>query len=93
MLIIDNSPDGFVTTLFETTPVMSTYLVAFHISQFPHVTSSTPRPIPQRMYSSSIAIGLTNVTLESGEALIEAISDYVGIDYSLPKMDHIAVPK
>lgn len=56
------------------------------------MTSSPPRPITQRMFTRSTAVGLGNLTLEAGESLIEAISDYIGIEYALPKMDHIAVP-
>lgn len=87
-----NSSDGSVTTLFETTPLMSTYLVAFHISEFPHITSSPSQPIPQRIFSRSTAIGLTDVALDAGERLMEALSNFIGIEYPLPKMDHIAVP-
>lgn len=71
---------------------MSTYLVAFHISNFTHITSSPPRPIPQRMFSRSTAIGSTDLALESGELLLDALSEYVGINFTLPKMDQIAVP-
>lgn len=82
-----------MTTLFATTPLMSTYLVAFHVSEFPHITSTPPRPIPQRIFSRSNAINSTNLALEVGELVIEALSDYIGIEYSLPKMDQVAVPK
>lgn len=87
-----NSPDGSATTLFETSPVMSTYLVAFHVSSFPHITSTPPRSIPQRMFSRSDALGSTNVALEAGELLLDALSEYVEVDFTLPKMDQIAVP-
>lgn len=91
--LIHNSPDGSVTTLFPITPPMSTYLVAFHVSNFPHVTSTPPRPIPQRVFSRSTAINLTNLALGAGELLIDALSEYIGIEYTLPKMDQIAVPR
>lgn len=71
---------------------MSTYLVAFHVSDFPHITSSPPRAIPQRMFSRPTALSATNVALEAGELLLEALSEYVDIEFTLPKMDQIAVP-
>lgn len=71
---------------------MSTYLVAFHVSDFPHITSTPPRSIPQRMFSRSTAIGTTEVALEAGELLLDALSEYVDIEFTLPKMDQIAVP-
>ncbi|KAJ6629262.1 Aminopeptidase N, partial [Pseudolycoriella hygida] len=89
---VTENPDGSETTLFETTPLMSTYLVAFHVSDFPHITSTPPRSIPQRVFASSVSINSSNMALEAGELLLEAISDYVGVPYTLPKMDQIAVP-
>ncbi|XP_037037757.1 endoplasmic reticulum aminopeptidase 1-like [Bradysia coprophila] len=87
------NPDGSVTTHFETTPLMSTYLVAFHVSDFLNVTSTPPRSVPQRIFSRSTAINATALPLEAGELLIDALTDYIGIEYSLPKMDHVAVPR
>lgn len=71
---------------------MSTYLVAFHVSNFPHVTSSSPRSIPQRMFTRPTYIDLANEPLEIGELLLDALSDFVDIEFPLPKMDQIAVP-
>lgn len=71
---------------------MSTYLVAFHVSDFPHVTSSPPRSVPQRIFARANALNDTGFALNAGELLLEAIADYVDIDYNLPKMDQIAVP-
>lgn len=71
---------------------MSTYLVAFHVSAFPHITSSPPRRTPQRVFSRPDVIGATAEALNAGEQLLEAIEDYVDIDFTLPKMDQIAVP-
>lgn len=87
-----NSGDGSTTTLFATTPVMSTYIVAFHVSPFPHVTSTPAKRIPQRFFARSDAIGTALEGLDAGERLIEAIGDYVDFDFMLPKMDQIAVP-
>jgi len=88
-----NRPDGSMTTIFATTPLIPTYSVAFHVSEFPHITSTPARPIPQRIFSRSNAANLTNLALEVGELVIDALSDYIGIEYPLPKMDQIAVPK
>ncbi len=71
---------------------MSTYLVAFHVSDFPHVTSTPPRSIPQRMFARPTAIHDTHTALEAGELLLDALSDYVEIAFTLPKLDQIAVP-
>lgn len=91
-LIESLSSDGSATTEFETTPPMSPYLIAFHVSNFPHVTTTPPRSVAQRIFSRSTAINSTSLALETGELLMEALSDYIGVDYSLPKLDHVAVP-
>lgn len=45
------SSDGSITTEFEETPLMSTYLVAFIVSDFGHLSSSQPRDVPQRTFA------------------------------------------
>lgn len=79
--------------MFETTPPMSTYLVAFHVSDFPNVTSSTTGTIPQRLFARPTAINATALPLEAGELLVDALTNYIGIEFSLPKLDHVAVPR
>lgn len=71
---------------------MPTYLVAFHVSTFPYVTSTPPRPIPQRIFARSTAINTTDLAIDAGELLIDAFSEYIGIEYSLPKLDQVGVP-
>lgn len=82
-----------MTTQFETTPPMSTYLVAFHVSDFSNVTSLSTGDIPQRIFARPTAINATALPLEAGELLIDALRDYIGLEYSLPKIDHVAVPR
>lgn len=71
---------------------MSPYLIAFHVSDFPHVTSTPSNIVPQRIFSRSTAINTTRLTLETGELLMDALTDYIGVEYSLPKLDHVSVP-
>lgn len=71
---------------------MPTYLVAFHISDFAYVTSSTPGEIPQRIFARPTALNTTELAVEAGELLIDAFRDYFGIEYSLPKIDQVGVP-
>ncbi|KAG4077148.1 hypothetical protein HA402_016135 [Bradysia odoriphaga] len=84
--------DGSVTTEFETTPLMPTYLVAFHISDFSNVTSLSPIDIPQRIFVRPTALNTTDVAVEAAELLIDGFREYFDIEFSLPKVDQVAVP-
>lgn len=80
-----------MTTEFQQSPPMSTYHVAFHISDFSNVTSNTST-IPQRVYIRSNALNQTDLALAYGEYLLDAFSNYIGVEYSLPKMDQVGLP-
>lgn len=80
-----------MTTVFQQTPPTSTYLIAFHISDFAYVSSNTSS-IPQRVYIRPNALNQTDLALAYGEQLLDAFSKYIKIEYSLPKMDQVGMP-
>ncbi|XP_037044998.1 aminopeptidase N-like [Bradysia coprophila] len=85
--------DGSVTTSFETTPPTSTYLIAFIVSDFEYLESADlSRRVHQRVFSRSNAVHLNELVLEAGEEILDELEDYIGVDYSLPKMDQAAIP-
>lgn len=45
-----------------------------------------------RVFTHKSYLNQTNYALKEGEALLMAISDYVQVPYSLPKMDQAAIP-
>lgn len=66
---------------------MSTYLVAFVISEF--------RSLEQgdfRVWAKPAAVNQANYALKIGTAALEILSDTFGLKYGLPKMDMVAVP-
>lgn len=72
---------------------MSTYIVAFTVSDFQHTTNKEiPNAFPHRVYAKPAEVGSTKLALDNGEKLLRVLEKYVGIKYSLPKMDQIAVP-
>ncbi|XP_053666230.1 aminopeptidase N-like [Anopheles marshallii] len=81
--------DGMRTTVFETTPAMSTYLLAFVVSDFQFRTRGT-----QRVYVRPNAFSEALFALEAGVKILQALDDHLGIPYGMymPKMDQIAVP-
>ncbi|SPP82967.1 aminopeptidase N isoform X1 [Drosophila guanche] len=80
------------TTLFAATPPMSTYLVAFVISDFEHI-SETYRGVTQRIYSSPRSKEKGQSALKNAVRTVAAMEDYFGVSYPLQKLDHIALKK
>lgn len=81
-----------MTTVFETTPPTSAYLIAFHVSDFPHVSRDSNGTVLQRVFARSTEMNLTNLVLSTGELVLDALNDFLGVEYPLPKLDHVAVP-
>lgn len=66
---------------------MSTYLVAFIVSDFGHLASSEPRAVPQRTFARPNGVNESTLMLSAGERIMDALENYLGVNYSLPKMD------
>lgn len=86
------SDDGSVTTEFEETPLMSTYLVAFIVSDFGSLSSSGPRDVPQRTFARPDSVHQATLMLNAGERIMDALQEYFGVNYTLPKMDQAGIP-
>lgn len=87
------SDDGSVTTSFDPTPPTSTYLIAFIVSDFEYLESQDlSRRVHQRVFARPNGVHLSELTLEAGEDILDELEDYIGVDYSLPKMDQAAIP-
>lgn len=78
-------------TIFEETPSMSTYLLAFLISDFVSI-ESTKYGLPQKLYVRETAVDSAAFGLEAGVEILQALQTYLNVDYILPKMDQAAIP-
>ncbi|KAK9805996.1 hypothetical protein WJX73_002376 [Symbiochloris irregularis] len=92
-------PGGFVAHTFATTPLMSTYLVAFIVGHLEAVTTTvaglpgTPYPVrtvsvwgtPQRARDLQTALDVAAQLLPVYELVLQ-------VPYPLPKMDLVAIP-
>ena len=92
--IIEETRDGngLKTLLFDTTPVMSTYLLAFVIGDLTHIEKEAAD-------GTRIGVWMTRGKEEQGEFALDTsvkmlsfFNDYFGIPYPLPKLDHLAIP-
>lgn len=91
--IKDEQPDGdTVTTSFETTPRMSTYLLAFAFGELGFLEAKTKDGVAVRTYATPDNIELTRHALDCAVKTVEFFDDYFGVPYPLPKLDMVALP-
>ena len=87
---------GWWQTSFETTPPMSTYAVAFVVSNYSYTTysascSSNKPAILTRVWAPRHLLQYTTMAGQLASTTIQFYCEYFGIDYPLPKQDHIVV--
>ncbi|KAM0501717.1 hypothetical protein D7B24_004447 [Verticillium nonalfalfae] len=88
--------DGFHLVSFETSPKMSTYLLAWAIGDFEYVEAFTERryngkQLPVRVYTTRGLKEQGRWALWHAPRIIDYFSDIFGIEYPLPKADLLAV--
>ncbi|KAG0231570.1 Aminopeptidase 2 mitochondrial [Actinomortierella wolfii] len=80
---------------FATTPVMSTYLVAFIVGKFEYIETTTknlPTPITCRVYVVPGKTEEARFALSVTPMALEYFTELFGVPYPLPKMDLITIP-
>jgi len=84
---------------FDTTPVMSTYLVAYLVGELDYVESmakptapADAKPIKIRVYTLKGESSQGTYSAEVTARVLEYFSEYFNIAYPLPKMDLVAIP-
>lgn len=82
---------GLVTE-FETTPKMSTYLLAFVYGEMKFREQKSKRGVVVRTYATPDNVEITDFALDTAVKILDFYNDYFGIDYPLPKCDLIALP-
>lgn len=91
--ITPEAETNYVTTRFEVTPSVHSYLISFTVSEYGSV-GNEELAVPQRVYAKprSIELGEANLGLEAGQLLLETFERHIGVPYGLPKLDQVAVP-
>ncbi|XP_075583234.1 endoplasmic reticulum aminopeptidase 1 [Pelecanus crispus] len=77
---------------FDTTVKMSTYLVAFIISDFKSISKVTSHGIKISVYAVPDKINQADYALDAAVKLLDFYEDYFSIPYPLPKQDLAAIP-
>ncbi|ROT69079.1 putative Aminopeptidase N precursor [Penaeus vannamei] len=84
--------EGWVWDRFERSVPMSTYLVAFVVSDFSYIPSTSGKDTLFRMWVQPSAIRHAEYVSEVGSKILAFYESYFNVSYPLPKMDMVAVP-
>ena len=80
-------------TFFETTPKMSTYLLAFVFGDLHGKSAKTKRGTTVSVWGTvAQPADSFDFALDAARQSIEFFEDYFGVDYPLAKADHVACP-
>nr|XP_046235241.1 thyrotropin-releasing hormone-degrading ectoenzyme-like isoform X1 [Scatophagus argus] len=87
--------DGWITNRFARTPRMSTYYLAWAVCNFTYRETQTDGGVTIRLYArpDAISSGAGDYALHITKRLLGFYQDYFKVQYSLPKLDLLAVPK
>lgn len=86
--------NGLTTIQYDITPIMSTYLLAFVVSNFTCTEGESIREIPYRICSRPETADIREWSLEVGPKILEVLNVYTDYDYGsvMDKMDQVAIP-
>jgi len=87
------SANGLTETIFETTPIMSTYLLAFVTGEMHCVEATTSDGILMRTWAT-VAQPIKSLQYANNEAvkILEFFTDYFQTAFPLKKCDQVALP-
>ena len=82
-----------LVTTFETTPIMSSYLLAWVVGELHKKTATTKSGVEVNVWATPAqAPESLDFALDISVRVIEFYDEYFGIAYPLPKADHVALP-
>ncbi|KAF7266417.1 hypothetical protein GWI33_020248 [Rhynchophorus ferrugineus] len=83
---------GWVWDHFEPSPPMSTYLVAFTISDFESLSANSSTGTVFKVWAPKDDLPKAQYALEAAQEILPYFENYFGIKYPLPKLDLVAIP-
>lgn len=90
-IISDESSGERRKVVFDTTPIMSTYLVAVVVGEYDYVEDTSSDGIAVRVYTPLGKKEQGRFALDVATKVLPYYKDYFSIAYPLPKMDLIAI--
>ncbi|ROT69085.1 putative aminopeptidase N-like isoform X2 [Penaeus vannamei] len=83
--------EGWMWDRYEKSVPMSTYLVAFVVSDYVHINSTENDRVDFRVWARQETIDQAEYANEIGPKILRFFEDYFNLSYPLPKMDMIAL--
>jgi len=82
-----------LVTAFETTPIMSSYLLAWVVGEMQKKSATTKSGVEVNIWST-LAHNQNNLdfALDIATRTIDFFDEFFGVPYPLPKSDHVALP-
>ena len=98
MNVVSEHVEGDLKTVkFATTPIMSTYLVAFIVGDLEYVETQTAKShgsgrVTCRVYTLPGESEQGRFALDLSAKVLDLYADLFGLPYPLPKLDMVAIP-
>lgn len=90
---VQQTDGGKLVTTFEPTPKMASYLLAFVIGDMISKSTQTKRGTDVNVWATTAQpADSLDFALDVAKRSIEFFEDYFGVEYPLPKADHVACP-
>lgn len=83
---------GFVWDHYPPTLRMSTYLVAFIVTDFRNIVVQSPAKPVFRLWSRKDVLNQTAYVSKIGPSILRYLEEYFGIPFPLEKQDIVALP-
>lgn len=84
--------EGKKWTHFETTPIMSTYLIAYVVADYANLTGKVSNTTIG-FWARRNAISQMQYALEIGKQVLPMLEEYLGSPFTLPKLDNLGIPQ
>ncbi|MSO21082.1 MAG: M1 family peptidase [Acidobacteria bacterium] len=94
MPIVAESPagEGRKRVQYDTTPIMSTYLVAIVVAELECIEGKDSKGVPIRIWTSLGKKEQGRFALDQSTHTLAYFADWFGIPYAFPKLDQVALP-
>lgn len=90
-LLSTNLSGGKKKVVFDRTPIMSTYLLAFAVGKFDSLAGKTKNGIAMRVFTQPGRAAQGQFALEVGLKALQFLDEFFQIPYPLPKCDMICI--